>query len=146
MDYRERPDPVPPTQDERTFAMLAHLLACFGGGFIAPLIILLAKKDSRFVKFHAIQALVMSVALFAVFFGGFFITMIVTVSTGMARTPGSLRGPPVAFLLMFPLFGLSMMAWVVTSIVLGVRANEGRWSALPGIGRLTRKLMGSDDR
>ncbi len=58
MVYRERPDPVPPTQDERTFAMLAHLLACFGGGFIAPLIILLSKKDSRFVKFHAIQAVV----------------------------------------------------------------------------------------
>jgi enoyl reductase-like protein len=46
----------------------------------------------------------------------------------------------------FPIFFLGMLGWVVSSIVLGVRANAGHWSALPGFGRLTVKLLGPDQR
>ncbi len=48
---------TPPTPDERTFAMLAHILQLFSG-FIGPLIIYLVKRASRIVTFHAIQALI----------------------------------------------------------------------------------------
>jgi uncharacterized protein len=75
------PPPAEPviTQDERTMAVLAHALQVVGG-FIAPLVILIVKRDSRFVSFHALQALllqvvyillwvVVMVAWFAVMFG-----------------------------------------------------------------------------
>jgi uncharacterized Tic20 family protein len=49
--------PSEPTTDERTNAMLAHVLSIFGG-FIGPLVIYFVKgKDSRFVAFHALQAI-----------------------------------------------------------------------------------------
>src|SRR5258708_37690413 len=48
------------TQDERTMAVLAHALQGVGW-FIAPLVILIAKRDSRFVAFHALQALLLQV-------------------------------------------------------------------------------------
>ncbi len=59
-----------PTPDERTTAMLAHVLTIFAG-FIAPLIIYLAKRrDSRFVAFHAMQALLWHLWMLALYFVG----------------------------------------------------------------------------
>jgi uncharacterized protein len=46
-----------PTSDERTMAILSHIL-CLAAGFIAPLVIYLVKKDeSKFVAEHAKEAL-----------------------------------------------------------------------------------------
>src|SRR5579859_7409800 len=64
-----------PTKDEKLLAMLAHLLAFFGGGFIAPIVILAVKRDSKFVSFHAIQALLISFAWMGVFMTTFFGTV-----------------------------------------------------------------------
>src|SRR5580704_17545146 len=60
------PEPLPTsvvtqaetTQDERTMGTLAHVLQLVGG-WIAPLIIFLVKRDSRFVSFHALQVLLL---------------------------------------------------------------------------------------
>jgi len=46
-----------PTSDERTMAILSHVL-CIIGSFIAPLIIYLLKKDeSPYIKEHALESL-----------------------------------------------------------------------------------------
>jgi len=51
-----------PTQDEKTLALVAHLGALLAW-FIAPLLVYLIKKDeSKFVAFHALQALYFSLA------------------------------------------------------------------------------------
>ena len=138
-----------PSKDERLLGMLAHILSFSGGGFIAPLVILLTKRDSRFVRFHALQALLLSVTVFGVLFGGFFLTMFIAIGLSARHAPSSMPDshpgpPPPAVFLVFPLFFLGMGSWIVASIVLGVRANAGRWSALPGFGWLTRKLLGLD--
>src|SRR5258707_11695971 len=63
-----------PAEDERTMAMLAHLLMAFTG-FIGPLVIFCVKQNSRFVRFHSLQALIwhaiylgLSFVFMAVFF------------------------------------------------------------------------------
>jgi hypothetical protein len=48
----------PPSQDERTMAILAHVLQLVGW-WIAPLVIFLVKRESRFTSFHALQALLL---------------------------------------------------------------------------------------
>src|SRR5260221_14749850 len=65
-----------PTEDERTMAMLAHLLMAFTG-FIGPPVIFCVKQNSRFVRFHSLQALIWHAiylgvifAFMAVFFWG----------------------------------------------------------------------------
>lgn len=45
-----------PTSDEKTMAILSHVL-CLVAGFIAPLIIYLVKKDSPYVQAHAKESL-----------------------------------------------------------------------------------------
>jgi uncharacterized Tic20 family protein len=48
------------TPDERTMATLAHALQLIGS-WIAPLIIFLIRRRSRFVSFHALQALLLQI-------------------------------------------------------------------------------------
>ena len=48
------------TPDERTMATLAHALQLIGA-WIAPLIIFLIRRQSRFVSFHALQALLLQI-------------------------------------------------------------------------------------
>jgi uncharacterized Tic20 family protein len=53
-----------PTSDEKTLALLAHILT-FVFPFIAPLIIYLVKKDeSSFVAYHAKESLNFQITLF----------------------------------------------------------------------------------
>lgn len=57
---------VPPTSDERTLAILAHIL-CVAVGFLAPLIIYLMKKDeSAFVREHAKESLNFQITMFII--------------------------------------------------------------------------------
>jgi uncharacterized protein len=55
-----------PTSDERTMAILSHIL-CLVAGFIAPLIIYLIKKDeSPYVRDHAKESLNFQITLMIV--------------------------------------------------------------------------------
>ena len=120
-----------PTQDERTFATLAHALQ-MPGWWIAPLIILLTKKESKFVKFHATQALLLQVVHFAVI-----ITTMVIVFAAMFASIGSLAQagstikpePPVALFVFMPFMWLIMFGMyvliLVLSIMFAIKAGKG---------------------
>ena len=133
-----------PTQDERTMATLAHVLQLVGS-WIAPLIIFLTRRDSRFVSFHALQALLLQIAhliLLMVFVSMWFCSfgfLIFTQATTKNATP------PAAFFVMFPLIWLGFMAmWVtilVIGIIYGIKAGHGEWAEYPLLGRLARKLL-----
>jgi uncharacterized protein len=57
---------VPPTSDEKTIALLAHVLT-FVFSFLAPLIVYLVKKDdSAFVTSHAKESLNFQITVFVV--------------------------------------------------------------------------------
>lgn len=135
---------APPTQDERTLAILAHVLQLVGW-FIAPLIILITKRDSKFVSFHALQALLLQVVylilgmlLFVVFFSTFFLTAVQHQAAGN-------HAPPMAMLVIFPLVWMgSMGAWalmLVIAIVYGIKAGRGEWAAYPILGKLAFKIL-----
>src|SRR5262245_24841652 len=99
----------PLTEEETTMAMLAHLLSFFGGGFIGPLVLLIAKRDSPFVKFHALQSLLLCVtwmvAIFVIVFGTMGAFVLGIAAKGGAP-PSS--GPPLAFFAVFPVIFLGM--------------------------------------
>jgi uncharacterized Tic20 family protein len=100
-----------PTTEEKTMAMLCHL-----SGFVfpiwGPLILMLVKADSAFIKYHAIQALVFqavsSVIVFMIVFVGLMVTF------GLCF--------PIVFVAFLPMLG---------GLMLGLRANEGRWDGYP---------------
>jgi len=57
---------ITPTSDEKTMAILSHVLT-FVAGFLAPLIIYLIKKDeSKFIAAHAKESLNFQITIFIV--------------------------------------------------------------------------------
>jgi len=133
-----------PTEEERTLALLAHVLQLVSS-FIGPLVILVIKRQSRFVSFHALQALIWQ-ATFACFgilaMIGCFIVIFTSGILGSAASHP--KQPPIAFFVMFPLIWLFWMGgWViglVLAIVYGIKANRGEWAAYPVIGRWAMRL------
>jgi len=132
------------TQDERTMAVLAHVLQVVGW-WIAPLIIFLVKRESRFVSFHALQVLFLQIAymltagIFVVlWFVGFFVLVATMPATKSAN-------PPVAIFMFFPLIWLGFIGlWAVvltTAVVYGIKAGRGEWAAYPVVGKLARNVL-----
>lgn len=107
------------TDDEKTMAMLAHALSLVTG-VIGPLIILLVKgEESKFVKFHAMQALI-AMGFQLVGFIAFYIFTLVTCGIGGLLLPFYLIlvfGPPIYF---------------------AVKAYGGVWVGYPGLDKIGR--------
>ena len=105
---------VPPTSDEKTLALLSHVLT-FVFPILAPLIIYLIKKDeSSFVAYHAKESLNFQITLFIVCF-----VLVITV---------------IGILLVWAV-GLIAVALV---IVATIRASEGKLYKYPFSFRLIK--------
>ena len=129
-----------PTEDERTNALLVYVLSIFGG-FLAPLIFFLVKKDSLFVKFHALQALIWHLAYMVVAFLAMMV-MIVSVIFTIPMQPheGKASAPPLAFFGFVGGFWLIIMGAglfnLILAVVFAVKAHQGDWVRYPVIGNL----------
>ncbi len=125
-------------------AILAHVLQIVGL-WIAPLIIFVVKRESRFVSFHALQALLLQVLYLGLMGVGVFIWFGAVVLTMMAaHATGDAPSPPAFFILM-PMLWLDWMGlWVamlVIAVVYGVRAGRGEWAEYPFLGPLARRML-----
>jgi len=133
-----------PSPDEKSSACLAHFLQIIAW-FIGPLIIFLVKRESRFVAFHALQALLWQLFVMVAWMlimTSFFVVMFSTLP-GPGTKP---QGPPPAFIFFFPVLWLGMMGlWVTTlvlAIVYGIKAMKGQWAGYPIVGRWARRIVG----
>src|SRR5262245_4981694 len=70
-----------PTSDEKTMALLAHVLGIFSG-FLAPLIFFLVKRDSKFISFHALQSLAWHIVYFVLMMCGVVIFVVSMIASG----------------------------------------------------------------
>ena len=137
------PSALEPTSDERTMATLAQVLQLVGS-WIAPLVIYLVKRESRFVSFHALQALLLQI-IWMVLGGVLMVGWMVLIFSTIALHPQSSSGPPLPVFLIFPLFWLAWMClWagmLVIAIVYGIKAGRGEWAAYPVLGPLARRIL-----
>jgi len=134
-----------PTADERTMGTLAHVLQLVGG-WIAPLVIFLVKRNSRFVSFHALQALLLQglyFILMMVMMGAFFAFIFAGVAFHQPAAPNN--SLPPGFIILFPVIWLGMMGWwvfmLIVAIVYGIKAGRGEWAEYPLLGRLARRIL-----
>ncbi len=142
-DFAATPQPAV-TDEDKTMATLAHVLQVVGW-WIAPLIIFIMKRQSRFVSFHALQALLLqvtAVCVWILFMAAFFASFFATVATAH---PGPNQPPPTAMFVMFPLMWLFMFGWwgllLVVAIVYGIKAGRGEWASYPVLGGLARRIL-----
>jgi uncharacterized membrane protein len=133
------------TSDERTMGTLAHVLQLVGG-WIAPLVVFLVKRNSRFVSFHALQALLLQALYFLlmmVLMGAFFAFAVAGVA--FHHPAAQNNSMPPGFIVLFPLIWLGIMAWwvfiLIVAIVYGIKAGRGEWAEYPLLGRLARRIL-----
>jgi len=136
-----------PDSDERTMAVLAHALQIVGG-WIAPLIIFLVKKDSLFVRFHALQALMLQIAYLACMIVFGMVWFVTIFSTVIMHAGDKSAQPPVQLFVVFPFLWLVFMGGWVTMIILAIvyaiKASRGEWAEYPVLGKLARKFLKMD--
>jgi uncharacterized membrane protein len=134
------------SQDERTMAILAHALQV-AGWWIAPLIIFLINRKSRFVSFHALQALLLQIA-YLVLMVGFVVLWLVMTFVTIAHQGVDKNAPPVALFIIMPLVWLGFMTmWIfvlAVAIIYAIKAGRGEWASYPIIGRIAHRILKID--
>ena len=141
--------PIPPiqlTQDEKAYAGLAHALM-ISTWWIGPLVIYLIRKDSRFVAFHAMQALLWQIIFTILYFLGFAVWFALIISTVALHPQNAPKQSfPIAVFIAMPFFWLLIMGCYAISLTLGImyclKAMRGEWAGYPVIGRWARKIVG----
>jgi len=134
------------TSDEKTMATLAHVLQLVGW-WIAPLIIYLVKRDSKFVAFHAMQALLWQLILMVFWFGAMIVWVATIFSFAFSHaTKATAQQPPsLGFFLGFAALWLVALAIMglnlLIAIFYGIKAGRGEWAAYPIIGRWARQIV-----
>ena len=126
-----------PTNEERSYAMLAHIVGIFSG-FLAPVIMILIKKNSKFVLFHSLQSLLWHATIFVMFAGGIVVALFGLFVSGDFPPPDTKGDPPAAFFAAFGLIWFFALTAGITTLVLGIstgiKANRGEWAKYPLLG------------
>ena len=137
------------TPDETTMAALAHLLQPLSW-WIGPLVIFLVKRESKFVAFHALQALlwqIFRICFYVFFFVGVFFFIFAMVVPDSSQNTNNQMPPaiiaPFVFVFLFCYLGLFALtvADLVFSILFGIKAGRGEWANYPLLGKLARRLL-----
>jgi uncharacterized Tic20 family protein len=137
-----------PTSDEKTMATLAQVLQLVGW-WIAPLIIYLIRRESKFVAFHALQALLWQILLMIFWFGTMIVWFTVIFATMFAHAGKAAVNnlPPLGFFLGFIGIWLGVMGItglnLFVGIYYGIKAGRGEWAAYPIIGRVALRIVGA---
>jgi len=125
-------------------AVLAHVLQVVGW-WIAPLIVFIVKRDSKFVSFHALQALFLQI-LYMLLMGVFMAVWFAGIFALVAHAPQTKGAPPpIGFFILMPIIWLGWMGlWaimLVLAIVFGIKAGRGEWAEYPMLGRWARGVL-----
>jgi uncharacterized Tic20 family protein len=117
----EHPEYGQPTGDETTMALFCYVGALLGG-FLVPLILYLIKKnESRFVRFHAAQALNYTLTQMILLFG---LLVPLGVLAIVTQQPAFLA--PVAVVWVYEI--IAPYVWMILG---AIRSNRGEWYTLP---------------
>jgi len=108
-------------------------LLCYLLGWITGIIFLLIEKDNRFVRFHAVQSII-------VFGGVTVISIVISILSGMIWAIGGPFG-----VLSVLLGAISTIIWLIALIlwiVLMVKAYQNEYFKLPVVGDMAEQQLG----
>jgi len=137
-----------PTSDEKTMATLAQVLQLVGS-WIAPLIIYVVKRESKFVAFHAMQALLWQILVMILWFVAMIVWFVVIFTTVISHAGKAAANnpPPLGFflgaasiwLVAMGIMGLNLFI----AIYFAIKAGRGEWAAYPVIGKIAHRIVGA---
>ena len=117
--------------DENIAALLTYIF-----GWVSGLIFFLIEKDSKLVRFHAMQSILFNVIVAIIVFIGWIITaVLVVILAQIADAMGAIAGLLATLIWLVLAIGL-----LITFIMLLVRAYQGKFFKLPFIGDMAEKF------
>lgn len=131
-------------------ALFSHL-SLFLGGIILPIIFWATNRDkSKFVTFHALQALWFHIAYIVlifvlIFFWAIIIFIIGGIGLGaMTGATGSKEMPVFFIILMIAFYGmlfLFIFGAIAYSVYMGIKSYQGNWVKYPIIGKMVYRKV-----
>ncbi|MFI5008214.1 MAG: DUF4870 domain-containing protein [Solirubrobacterales bacterium] len=107
--------------------LLCYIPCCIG--FLFSIVVAVVEKQSRFVRFHAFQSLLLHAGMIVIGIGFFFVSMAL-----------AFANIGILNLLLLPIRMLLGLAFLAVLIVLMIKANGGEEFELPVIGEMARKF------
>ncbi len=107
---------------------------------IIAIISLIMEKENRFVKFHALQSILLHVAAVILMIAMWIISAVVFVggvAAGAATNSGAVAG--LASMLLGLIWFVFVILYIVGLIMSAVKAYQGAWFKLPLIGGMAEK-------
>ena len=118
--------------DENVAALIAYIF-----GWLSGLILLLMEKESRLVRFHAMQSILLNVLVAVIGFVLWIVTFIfVLIASQMGGFLGTIVGLLATLIWIVFCIGL-FIAWVMCLI----KAYQGQFFKLPVIGNFAEKFV-----
>jgi len=117
--------------DENVASLLAYLFQFLGG-----LIFFLIEKDSRFVRFHAVQSMLLSGVFWVLEIGLWILSVVLALILGqISGLLGSL-----VWVLMTLLAGVVALACLIGLVMCMIKAFQGQYFKLPVLGPFAEKF------
>jgi uncharacterized membrane protein len=124
-------------------AAIAHLSFFAGFWLVAPIVIYVMKrKESRFIGFHALQAILVQILSGVLTVAGLVLMIVGGVVAGALRNEAAAVVVMVLSVLLLALPGLGALA---AHGVLAYGAWQGKSWEVPLIGRIAKGILGSDE-
>jgi len=126
----DQPQGAALTQEDRTWALASHVgslvSAWFAFGFLAPLLVMLLKSDSPFVRRHAVESLNFQISLLIYGLVGTVVAFILTLAT-----------LGIGLIIIIPVVAVLALIVLILIIVATVKASNGEEYRYP----LTLRLI-----
>lgn len=117
--------------DENVAALLSYVF-----NWVSGLVFFLIEKESRLVRFHAMQSLILSVTFFVVMIALYIVWIVLAIIAGqISGLLGTLVGLVVG-LIIFAVFIAAVIGWILGMI----KAFQGQYFKLPVIGNFAEKF------
>ena len=126
----DQPQGAALTQEDRTWALASHVgslvSAWFAFGFLAPLVVMLLKSDSPFVRRHAVESLNFQISLLIYGLVGTVVAFVLTLAT-----------LGIGLIIIIPVVAVLALIVLTLIIVATVKASNGEEYRYP----LTLRLI-----
>jgi len=141
---------VEPENDEKILALFSHL-SIFLGGIVLPIIFWAINKDkSRFVRFHALQAIFFQIAYVVIIVAIIIIMALIGIGMGVLSAGTFAAGKDgsiflfIAIMIFYAFIFLSIFVLVGYGIYVGVKAYKGELRRYPLIGKIIYEKVYGD--
>jgi len=136
------------TQEDRMLAAASYLGYLVGFWLVVPIVVYVLKREkSRFVAFHALQAIVIHVLGIPVLIFGMVFPLVMTAVIALAVQPKGANQEAFGVVMMLAYLLGMLVPWGVylaLSVVCAVRAMQGRMARFPVAAWLTDRFLAGD--